>query len=59
MAWLIDLLLALLWIGGSIGLVFAVHAAGRRWMAPPPAPEGTPPPADGHDHPRRCAMRRR
>ena len=51
MAWLIDLLLALLWIGGSIGLVFAVHAAGRRWMAPPPAPEGTPPPADGHAHP--------
>jgi hypothetical protein len=51
MALLIDTLLASLWIGGSILLVLAVHAAGRRWMAPPPAPEGTPPAADGHDHP--------
>ena len=51
MAWLIDLLLALLWIGGSVGIVLAVHAAGRRWMPPPTAPEGTPLPADGHDHP--------
>ena len=51
MALLIDTLLASLWIGGSILLVLAVHAAGRRWMAPPPAPEGAPPAADGHDHP--------
>jgi hypothetical protein len=51
MAWLIDLLLALLWIGGSIGLVLVVHAAGRRWIAPPPTLEGAPPAADGHDHP--------
>ncbi len=51
MAILIDSLLALIWIGGSIGLVLAVHAVGRRWMAPPAAPEDAPPAADGHDHP--------
>lgn len=48
MALLIDILLALLWVGGSITLVLAVHAIGRRALRTP-AVDGAPPPADGHE----------
>lgn len=48
MALLIDILLALLWVGGSITLVLAVHAIGRRALRTP-AVDGAPPPTDGHE----------
>ncbi len=51
MALLIDTLLALLWIGGSVALVLGVHAVARRCLPPAAADEGASPSPDGHDHP--------